>query len=269
MTCAVVLITLAAPALMNSTLFDAPDVFKSLLFIPYVNKASGLIRPVLQLGWTLNYEMFFYLLIAACLWLEVSKRVLVLSVVLVALAGLQWLAPNISVFPQFYGFPITLEFAFGMVIALFYLRGGKIGQILCWASIIAGIGIAALGIQRGVSEGADRVIFWGIPAALAVLAAVMLETWHGLRSWRFLAYLGEASYAIYLTHLFTLRLGSVIISKTPLAHAAMPLLVWLLLWVFAIAIGVLVHAGLEKPMTRAFRAKAERGGNIQKSAMAG
>jgi exopolysaccharide production protein ExoZ len=40
------------------------DFLKSILFIPYLN-AVGQMRPVHQLGWTLNFEMYFYAAFAA------------------------------------------------------------------------------------------------------------------------------------------------------------------------------------------------------------
>ena len=37
---------------------------KSLLFIPYIAEMETLYRPTIRQGWTLNYEMFFYLVFA-------------------------------------------------------------------------------------------------------------------------------------------------------------------------------------------------------------
>lgn len=52
------------PTLFNSTTADLGNLFKSLLFIPYV-KENGSISPIIPVGWTLNYEVYFYLLISA------------------------------------------------------------------------------------------------------------------------------------------------------------------------------------------------------------
>ena len=43
-----------------------PNVLTSVLFIPW-DDGTGSIRPVLRLGWTLNYEVFFYLLFGVAL----------------------------------------------------------------------------------------------------------------------------------------------------------------------------------------------------------
>jgi peptidoglycan/LPS O-acetylase OafA/YrhL len=51
-------IAIVAPHLLKHTDADLADLIRSLIFIPYL-KSSGLAQPVLFLGWTLNYEMFF------------------------------------------------------------------------------------------------------------------------------------------------------------------------------------------------------------------
>ena len=59
----VFLVACLAPWALKSTTNDLGDLIKSLLFIPYM-KDSGAVQPVLFLGWTLNYEMFFYAIFA-------------------------------------------------------------------------------------------------------------------------------------------------------------------------------------------------------------
>ena len=49
------------------------DVLRSTAFIPYVNHA-GIMEPVYGLGWTLNYEMFFYTIYALSIWLFPAHR---------------------------------------------------------------------------------------------------------------------------------------------------------------------------------------------------
>src|ERR1700730_5914930 len=55
-----------APWLVYRAPADWADLARSLFFVPYQNK-SGLVQPELFLGWTLNYEMFFYVNVALAL----------------------------------------------------------------------------------------------------------------------------------------------------------------------------------------------------------
>ena len=65
------LIAFRIPQLMGSTRASSIDLLKSLFFIPFT-KGSGLIQPLLFIGWSLNYEMFFYL--ALTIGLLIYKR---------------------------------------------------------------------------------------------------------------------------------------------------------------------------------------------------
>ena len=54
------------PSAFQNAVFDIYKLIQSLLFIPHHN-VSGDIMPVVSVGWTLNYEMYFYLCFAIAL----------------------------------------------------------------------------------------------------------------------------------------------------------------------------------------------------------
>lgn len=62
-------------------------VFGSFTFIPHVSPSDGGTWPVLVQGWTLNYEMFFYVLFAAVLFLPAARRFLALVLLFGVLVG--------------------------------------------------------------------------------------------------------------------------------------------------------------------------------------
>ena len=55
-----------APAYVHTTTADPVNLLKSLFFVPYM-KESGVIQPVLYVGWSLNWEMMFYVLVSVAL----------------------------------------------------------------------------------------------------------------------------------------------------------------------------------------------------------
>src|SRR5690606_14322582 len=61
------------PSLFKNTVGNIEALFKSLFFIPYRIESTG---PLLSLGWTLNYEMFFYFLMWVCISFKFDKTVL-------------------------------------------------------------------------------------------------------------------------------------------------------------------------------------------------
>src|SRR5207237_5929129 len=77
-------VALSAPSLLNSEFLGAGGVLASYLFIP-VTRPDGLVQPLYGLGWTLNYEMFFYVLFSlAVAW----PRRRAVPALMLALAGL-------------------------------------------------------------------------------------------------------------------------------------------------------------------------------------
>lgn len=256
LTLGVFAVALVAPAMLNSTDADLVNLAKSLLFVPY-QKENGLIQPVLFVGWTLNYEMFFYLVFAAALAMCASgarRAVWLSSAVLVAfVAWVQWAQPP-SLVLRFFGYTIVLEFVMGMWIALMAERGFKI------AAKPAAVGLAISGAwligHMFAWPAGPRWLLAGIPSALILICALSLEeAGHAIRH-RFVQLLGAASYALYLSHPFVLQaLGKVV---APFNNAAVAIPAILFGFVLAHAAGIAIHLFVEKPMVAALRQRIGR-----------
>ena len=184
--CAVVL-----PTYFQNTTANLADITRSLLFIPFTKDGLEL-RPILYVGWTLNYEMFFYALFAVGLALR--RPVIFSTISIVALVSIGIFVP-LGTMASFYTSPLLLQFAFGMLIGVVYLRRAL---VLWQAAILAICAITLLSI--GHAFPAHRAFSYGLPAAALIYAAASLEA-HGWRQ-RGLSALGDASYALYLTHAF-------------------------------------------------------------------
>ena len=78
------MITALRPDIITHNNISLEHVATSLAFIPSLRTAPGF-YPVLVLGWTLNYEVMFYLAFASVLWLP--RRVALLTLVALFLAG--------------------------------------------------------------------------------------------------------------------------------------------------------------------------------------
>jgi exopolysaccharide production protein ExoZ len=98
------------------------DLVKSLLFIPYANH-TGAMFPVLQQGWTLNYEMMFYCIFAIGMLFRLRFA---LSAILVALCALPLVSTFVSTGPvaAFLMRPIVLLFAAGVFLGWIYRGRG-------------------------------------------------------------------------------------------------------------------------------------------------
>ena len=237
-------------------------IVASLLFIPYA-RPDGAIQPLNPVGWTLNYEMFFYLLFALGLALGRSRVVRGVGAALVAVVALGLLyapgVPAAATVLRFWADPIVLEFLAGMAVARLYLSGFRLGALP--ASLLAILAVATFVLAAASPEphGFGRLVVWGGPALLLLLAAVLGPAPPLPRT---VTLLGDASYSLYLFHLPVLlvfkQLGPRL--ALPWQDAATPWLVGLAITTVAIVVALVAYLCFERPLTRLLRRRFGEGG---------
>ena len=171
------------PGVMKNHQYPPAYVVQSYLLLPtYADgKADILGWPVLGVGWTLGFEMLFYVAFAALIRLDLARSALILSAgfVLTSLAG--WLYPQTaSPLLAFVTHPLTLEFCLGMAAGLLYGRTKCVGPTLSWCAVFAAVAAFAATIVVPFDQGL-RFIVWGVPAALIVVGMSHLERRRGMR----------------------------------------------------------------------------------------
>ncbi|ABA74843.1 MULTISPECIES: acyltransferase family protein [Pseudomonas] len=190
------LVVFARPLLPDQTV-DWGHLLLSLLFIPTENPGGYGIYPTLNVGWTLNYEMLFYVLFAWALLFRLQVRLLVVAALLFAVCqawtGFGWVS-------AFYRSDIVYEFLLGIGIGMLYRRGWI--RPALWLPLL-GIGAALVAIYHLPPE--PRLLNWGVPSAVLVMASMALER-HVERN-RLLKLLGDCSYSVYLMHVLVLSAG--------------------------------------------------------------
>lgn len=220
----------------------------SLFFVPSFNEA-GLLQPILGVGWTLNYEVFFYLVFAAAILIK-RNRILAIATVLVGGSyAVGALLPHGSVLRAFLFNSVILEFLLGAAIASAYMKGILVSKH-AYACLTAGLVVLAIFAPVPAEEG-FRLLTRGVPAAL--LFAFVLLSESKIRWPRAIILLGDASYSIYLVHVTVLytvaprvmgkltRLGYPSVAAEGGAVAAM---------IGCVVVGLICHFVLEKPLTR-------------------
>ncbi|NOJ43682.1 acyltransferase family protein [Bradyrhizobium australiense] len=207
----VFVIAISLPFLLHSSSPDIDALLKSLVFIPF-EKSPGRIYPVYYLGWTLNYEMFFYLIFALSLSIRYEMRVALCATMILGLVlfGLYIRSPS-NVILHFYSQTIMLDFSLGMILALFRDQISATMHripVLPWLTLSLGLGLLVafsfLPITSSVyAPPTNTLLTFGVPAALIVMAAVGFDDVKTRgQPWQFLQEIGNASYSIYLTHFF-------------------------------------------------------------------
>jgi exopolysaccharide production protein ExoZ len=226
------------------------DTIRSLLFWPYRN-ATGDVWPVLVQGWTLNFEMFFYMVFAASLLIPRKFRLISLTAVLGVLAAAGLIYGQRPAIFWTWANPLHLEFLAGAWISEAWLRGGVLSRRTGVAMLLvslAGFAISAFGTTPEVG----RFIEWGLPAVLLVAAAVSIESSRGVPAIGPLKLLGDASYSIYLFFPF------VLVTTQKLVAGAPPLIVVTVTVTTCACLGVAVFTIIEKPLTGWLKGRARK-----------
>lgn len=253
--------------------FSWLEVGKSLMFMPLnLNEGSAPFfgSPVLHVGWSLNFEVYFYFIF--CLSLLFKRlRWVAFSV---------WIAASLLMLPFLFGNSIALtgshqynfnsylnivtspliwEFVAGIGIGLLYLSPIRIpnktvAQSIAWISaafafwwIISGVH-SDMGINR-----------WGLPMAIMVFCFAIASKTYEFQVPKWLVWLGDISFSLYLVHPIITDPASIILWETPARESLrdpsfLPLMISL-----SLALAAVSHHYLEKRLSNKVRGIIQNG----------
>ncbi|MDR7376900.1 exopolysaccharide production protein ExoZ [Rhodoferax ferrireducens] len=245
----IVLVASVVPLILKSTVLSSSHIFASLAFVPMLSPAfPDKYWPLLIPGWTLNYEMAFYAIFSITLFVKGLYRIFLLSFVLLSLvvAGLFF---NWQGVLGFYADAIILIFLAGAILGYFYVKGRlKKNALVGIFFVLLGVGLWIVTQDLDVGH---RAIGAGIPATLVVLGFCCMPTlFPDKLTW--LARLGDASFSIYLSHIFILAGLRTLLNRIGIVIAENSLgLTYMVLAIAICAIfGFFVYQWIEKPLSK-------------------
>jgi exopolysaccharide production protein ExoZ len=239
----VIALFLTAGYILHSQ-FRVGNTIESYLFLPAYN-SEGDIAPVLGVGWTLNFEMFFYFLFSLSLFFRVNVYKFVGAILALLAVGAFFRQPNWPA-ASFYLDTRVLQFFFGMLIAKVCLTGKHIPKYLAILLLVLGF-IGLLGPWPPLAQ--LHGLQFEFAAALIVYSIASLEDSLTRIPWIVL-YGADASYAIYLFHPFLAPAVPVAFLKL---HIANPWLCVVCSVILGLVGGCLIHQFVEAPITKWFR----------------
>ena len=199
---------LIKPAWINSSQGNQVNILESFLLLP-----SNLL-PLVQVGWTLIHEVYFYF-VYFLIFLLLPEYLLVYAIggwgVIVVMANMFVTTWNPYFNLIFH--PLTIEFLSGCLLAVLYYKweGSRFNK-----QTLIGMAIATLILALTVYEfyrtstgqvaplGWMRVMLYGLPAWIITYCLLYAER-TGFVLHPYMAQVGDASYSIYLSHLFTIN----------------------------------------------------------------
>jgi exopolysaccharide production protein ExoZ len=248
-TTAYVMAALLTPASFFNLKLDPWHILMSYLFIPATHPNLGLAAPVFTLGWTLNYEAFFYVFFGLCLLIADLR---VRFIVIAALFGIQtilgmWLQPAGPILSSYLD-PIMLEFLSGIILAILAPYLARCGAVL--GALLFVSGATWIGVVYGYEMALPRLVSHAIPSIMAVTGALMMEPWARAHQSRIGLLLGDASYSIYLIHPFAQRVFLLAVIHTIGLPSINPTVYIFSAFFIAIVAGVICYLVLERPVLR-------------------
>jgi len=246
---------LVAADVVITAAVDPVAVVRSYLLLPSFNEL-GHIEPLWTVGWTLMFEMMFYLLVAVAMAARVDPVVLAAPVLIALAIASVARAENGSASPSgslpdsasewwFYADPVVLYFLAGMAIARAARRRSRASMVIAVAAVFA------LAVLSGLLARAEPVMHGLVFAALVGILGIAVgsEGVLGARVPRWIVVSGTASYSLYLTHPIVAQ----IVPET-LARLGAVDLPWAVVvagsTVVAALAAPLVHRFAEAPLTR-------------------
>lgn len=245
-TFAVVALAFAFPLTFGATDWFTPrHILKSLGFISFTDGEM----PVVYLGWSLEYEMYFYLCVALLLALKQDAwRAIVVIFSVLTIAGR---IPAVDQALGHYRFlvdPLVMEFVFGVLVGSVFVKRR--------VSAVALAATACAVTTLLIVDPGNRAIVFGLPSAAIVAGAAYVSLLRPRLSFaeKALERLGDASYSIYLAQVNTVSLATAYAAS--LVPDISPLALVVVATTAVVLVGLVLNILVERPLLRLCRSWA-------------
>jgi exopolysaccharide production protein ExoZ len=237
----------------------AGDIVWSLLLVPHQGISAAGLNPLVGQGWTLQYEMLFYMIFAAGLFFtrNIGTGLIVAALVALVAAGAAILPLSDIAEPltlaAYWTRPIILLFAAGIGLGLLQERVRPSFSVPYPFTLMLGL----LGLWFAFSLGAPLpesghirfpavIAVWGV-CGLLVFVSVFGCKEEGLFE-KAAEVFGDASYSVYLFHTFILSA----LLRLKLQDIS-PVLFFVMAIIGANVLGYVMYRLVERPILRTFR----------------
>ena len=224
---------------------QATTIISSYLLIPISAEA----KHALAVAWTLHHEILFYCIFALAI---LNKRLGLAALVIWLAASFYSIFINQSAFPfSFLAAPINTLFGMG-ALSCWLVRCYRIKHPIIFA--LCGLIVfsaTAYDDNYDIYLSKDiRDLMYGIASSLIIIGFVRLELQNRIKIPDLLKRIGDASYAIYLTHFMILSVSAKVFISTGASKLLPDIISYILLALIAVMAGLMIHFFLERPMLR-------------------
>lgn len=243
--------------------YSIVNIAKSLFFIPYQD-ANGDIQPLLAVGWTLNLEMFFYAVFALSLATSRRWAPILACAALIAAKIVHWLGCS-ALLCVFYAHDYTNFLIAGIL--SFYIWKALEPHALGRRWIVATLALMSVVIfllwngdppfAAAMQQRFPFSLSYLMPPLL-VISVLLLHSAQLQWKWRFALLMGDASYALYLTHtlvmeVFRVSRNKLVGDQIAILDPKESIFTTGALLVICSLVAIVVHYRVERPVIQALR----------------
>jgi peptidoglycan/LPS O-acetylase OafA/YrhL len=245
------------------------DVAKSLVFLPVDARKPPYFDLPYPIGWTLNFEAYFYLVFGMSLLAGRYRWAAFFGWMAITLIGLPWIVTGaVSLNPQHdYAIgldyidqmvnPIIWDFVAGVLVGLFYVSHWRVPYPRLVMGLMGATVAAAVWWSSPGHANFHGITQWGAPLAVLFALLAMAYKDKSPNPPRFMVWLGQISFSLYLVHLIAFDALSTAIKpiNPEWKHSPLYALAQLTL---AIALAWISYRLLEKGLSESLRRLALR-----------
>lgn len=244
-------IALIFPA-QTSIVASPLHLISSLFFIPISQ------YPIVKVGWTLNFEVYFYIIFSILLLLK-RRNALILGIAILIctqLINLLAIKPETPYIFKLLSSPLLLEFSLGCLVGITYRLNYRTS--LSPIALTAGLLMLTLFYSDAKTE-EQRVLHWGLASTLIVAGVTLqrqtIDIVNHNKSTRILVQLGDSSYMLYISHPILMPVIGKVWAILGLSKALPPQVYLITSLILLASISHLLHVKMENPVNRFLKYK--------------
>ena len=208
------------------------------------------LEPVLNVAWSLVHTVFFYLVFALLFFskINISKAIITIWAVLTVCFSMGYIYFDDYLIWFFFN-QYNLIFLAGIICAYLVTRYKFNFKMSVLFSIIGALGFPIIwlnSIDKFINISFDMGI--GLASVFIIFGLASIDLQRNIHIAKSLNYLGNAAFSIYLSHNLVLDLLSELLSKLSFYEILGGWITSIILLVFMLGVGCLVHSFIEKPL---------------------